>query len=255
MLENIDDRLSNLKKHTKKYIWKKAVQSVFGFDPVHLNLSHNLWTFVTWNKDEVGYLSDIQKRVNDSPKLAIGDKSGLLAKIDKLMEEMKATDRKTTVHPQQIQLINGIFPPRRLIYKKPKPWKGPNILTETGMGEMGKRSTGESSTTNGFHAIGTGTTAETVTDHVTYSGDLETEQASLAVGTAVVVNQTERYGTAFDADDVTGEPLQITEGGLKTAIDASGILVLRVTADAQELDTGNIITLQTNVTHQNGTEV
>jgi len=249
MLENIDDRLTNLKKHTKKYIWKKAVQSVFGFDPVHLNLSHNLWTFVTWNKDEVGYISDIQKRVNDNPKLAIGDKSGLLAKLDKLMEEMKATDRKTTVHPQQIQLINGIFPPRRLVYQRKT-----NILTETGMAEMGKRSTGESSTTNSHHAIGTGTTAEAVTDHVTYSGALQTEKARLAVGTGVVVNQTERYGTAFDADDVTGEPLQITEGGLLTGA-AAAMLVLRVTADAQELDTGNIVTLQTNVTHQNGTEV
>jgi len=120
------------------------------------------------------------------------------------------------------------------------------------MNNMAKNRTSETSDANTHTAVGKGTTAETVSDHVTYSGALETEEDRKVNGTEIVVNQTERYGTAFvDTDLASAKPVSITEAGLLTAI-SSAILVLRVTFTAQVVDTGQIISVQINVTHQNG---
>ena len=65
---------------------------------------------------------------------------------------------------------------------------------------------------------------------------------------------TERYSSAFGSDEVTGTlPLDITEAGIYTA-SSDGVLMLRVTSDAMEIDDGRTITVSTNVSHQNGTE-
>ena len=258
--EPIDSRtlepsLNNLKKHVKRFVWKNAVQFVFGFDPKHLSLTHSHWTLTTWNKDEVPEIVEAQARANDNPKLAIGDHSHLMEIMDKLFLEMQQTSRKTTPTLKQMQIIRGPNTPRLLAYPKIKSIQKDidNILTNDGMAEMGKNRTGESVLTNAYHAIGTGVSAEALTDHVTYSGALQTEQARKVIGTRTVVNQTERYGTAFVDTDIT-PPKDITEAGVLTAA-LGAILMLRVTADPQNLDTGNIITAQTNVSHQNGTEV
>jgi len=237
----------DLKAWWKQWLWRKAVREKYGFEPEHLQVTYNLWSFATWNKDDVPYIVEAQAKADENPKLAIGDKTKMLHHLDKIWHEIANTTRNTIVKPVQTQLINGLPIPKILTYQDRN-----NILTLDGMADMGKSRTAEASNTNTHHGIGTGTTAETTADHVTYSGALETEQDRKAIGTRAVVNQTERYGTAFLDTDIT-VPKSITEGGVFTA--ASGaILILRVTAAAQVLDTAQILTLQTNVTHQNGTE-
>jgi len=208
--------------------WNKAVKKKFGFHPDHLNLSHGLWIMESWNQDQY-------------PELAINDKN-ILSKIDKMHEE--AVAKKHREGPLTQEVIAG-----KNHFLSADSRIGKCILTSVGMTEMAQRSTGESSTTNAFHAIGSGTTTETLADTT-----LETELAIKAIGTSQVVSQTERYGTSFVSTDLTSPPQDITEAGIFTLI-SSGVLIMRITATATELSTGIIITVQTNVTHQNGTEV
>ena len=92
---------------------------MYGIDPKHLTISHNYWTFITWNKDEVPYLAENNNK--------------LLHYLDKLVSELQNTDRQTTARPSQIQLINGLAFPKILSYQD----KLANILTKPGMEEMG----------------------------------------------------------------------------------------------------------------------
>ena len=212
----------------RNWLWRRAIKSKFGFEPEHLTLQYNLWTIARWNESEV-------------PELAKNDQN-LISKLDKIWKEISETKRKTTVKPLSVTVVNGSISPRCLSYEERL-----NILTNLGMAEMGKRSTAESTTTNTHHGIGTGITSETVSDTV-----LQTEVGRKVIGTRAVVNQTERYGTAFTDADVT-VPKTITEAAIFTLL-VAGVMILRITAAGQLLDTGNIITIQTNVTHINGTE-
>lgn len=207
--------------------WEKAVKEKFGFGAKHLNISHNVWIWELWDKEQY-------------PELAKND-NNLLNKLDKLHKEF-AESAKKSEGPILQEFING---KSHYIARR----EGPNILTNDGMNEMGKRSTGETSTTNDFHGVGTGTTTETVSDV-----SLETEVGRKIIGTKQVVNQTERYGTAFTSDGITEPPQFISEAGIFTLL-VAGIMIMRITATPVELDVGKILTLQTNVTHQNGTEI
>lgn len=206
--------------------WKKAVQDKFGFDPKHLNITIGRWIIESWDKSIY-------------PELAKND-NNLQSKLDKLHEEFVESSKQSE-GPLTQELIVG---KHHYIARS----EGVNILTNIGMNEMGKRSTAESSSTNTHHAIGTGTTTETISDTV-----LETEVGRKVIGTRNVVNQTERYSTAFTSADIT-PPQNISEAGILTEA-ALGVLIMRITATPVELDTGKVITLQTNITHQNGTIV
>lgn len=206
--------------------WEKAVQLKFGCSPEHLNVSKSVWIWELWNKKE---FPELEKNDNN-----------LMSKLDKLHEEF-AESAKKNEGPLSQEFISAQY---RFIAKR----EGPNILVNGGMNEMGKRSTGETTSTNTNHAIGTGTTTETVNDTA-----LETEVATKVIGTRNVVNQTERYSTAFSSADIT-PPEDISEAGI--FIGGFGtIMIMRITATPIELDVGKILTIQTNVTHQNGTEV
>ena len=211
----------------KDWLFKLGCQSKFGLDPIHLTLTYNLWNFATWKADEVQF----------------ENKKGLLDNLDKAWSELRNTDRNTAVKPLSVSLINGAPIPRILSFED----RVPNILTNVGMAEMGKSRTNETSTTNTHHAIGTGTTAAALGDT-----KLETEVGRKTIGDRVVVNQTERYGTAFTSSDIT-PPKTITEAGVLT-LSSNGVLILHVIGAGQLLDTGLIVTIQTNVTHANGTE-
>ena len=110
---------------------------------------------------------------------------------------------------------------------------------------MAKRSTGDSSLTNTHHAVGTGTTTPALADTA-----LQTESARKEIASRLVQNETERYGSSFVSSDFSGLPLDIAEAGILTA-SSGGILMLHVTSDAFEMDTGGIMTVQTNLTHEN----
>jgi len=210
------------------WAFRQAVRAKFGFDPIHLTLQSNLWTFATWKEDEVPYFEN---------------KKGLLDNLDRVWKELKETARNTSIKPLSVSAINGCIPPRIVNLVEDIP----NILPNAGMTEMGKRSTAESTTTNTHHAIGTGVTAAALTDTI-----LETEVGRKVIGDRVVVNQTERYGTAFQSSDIT-PPKTITEAGVLTLV-AGGVLILHVIGAGQLLDTGLIVTVQTNITHANGTQ-
>ncbi len=217
----LPDTIQNLKTHARRL----AFRSLCGVDPIHLHMSRNLWTFILWNKDEVPYLE------NDSR---------LLHNLDKLTRELIATDRKTTAKPEMVQIISH---DRALKYQQKH-----NILTNVGMEEMAKRSTGASGSTNTHHAVGTGTAAETLNDTA-----LAAEVYRKTIGTRSVISQTERYGTAIIGSDITNPPNTLAESGVFTAA-SGGILIMRITSDPFQVTAQNIFTVQTNVTHANGLE-
>ena len=227
--EDFAQNLKNLNLHAKKLIWKGVTKHAFR-DPKHITLSHNLWTMIMWNADEVPHFT------NDSK---------LISKLDKILKELTDTDRKTTAKPEMIQLINGQRNRKILKYQD----NIPNILTNPGLEEMAKRSTGASNSINSHHAIGTGIGAETPADTT-----LGSEAARKLIGATDVANQTERYGSAFADTDLDDIPSDITEAGILNA-ENNGVLILRVTSDPFTLSPGRIFTVQTNVTHQNGTEI
>ena len=224
--------IQNLPIHSKKVIIRDLLKDTLGISSLlHLTLSHNFWTIITWNKDEVPYLQH-NRKINET--------------IDKLISEMANTDRKTTLKPEQIQLINGLSKqPKIISYQN----KIENILTNPGMSEMSKRSVGLSASTNSHHAIGIGTTAESLNDIT-----LENEVGRKEIGTRTVANQTERYGSAFSFADVGSINRSITEAGMLTA-NVGGILVLRITSDPQPITGDRLVTVQTNISHQNGVEI
>lgn len=208
--------------------WHKAILKKFGFAAKHLNITYNPWIITTW-------------RESDYPELAKNDEH-LQSKLDKIYEEIAQTTKKTVNMPVSQQMLLGSA---SFIAQS----KAHNILTLLGMSEMAKRSTGDSNSTNGFHAVGIGQSAETINDTT-----LEDEVGRKAIGSRTVVNQTERYGSVFNSADVTNPPRDISEAGILTA-NALGILIMRVTSVPVSLPVGLLLTLQTNVTHQNGIEI
>ena len=186
--------------------------------PEHSAVTRSLWILATWDE-------------STAPR---GLRTRPLAMLDKLWAE-RARPLAVTVKVQGCG---------------PHSWTaGRNILTNAGMVEMARRSTGQTATTNTHHAIGVGAVAETVGDVA-----LGNEAGRKAIGERTNLGRTERYATAFAAADVAGLPRQITEAGLFTAA-AGGVMVARVTGAAQTLEAGNIITVQTNISHENGAAI
>ncbi len=200
--------------------WEKAVQEKYGFDAAHLHTSHNMWIIESW--DNKIY-----------PELI--NNSSLTSKLDKLHQDL-AQSNKINEGPLSQQLLTG----QLSFIKKP------NILTNIGMNEMAKRSTGETSSVNSYHAIGIGSTSETISDVA-----LENEVGRKIIGSQSTVNQTERYSTSFGDTDIVLPPETISEAGIFTEL-VGGILIARITAIPVILDTGIFITILTNVIHENG---
>lgn len=199
-----------------------------------------MWDFLAWNRADVPYLLECQRRVDDLPSLAIGDRAGLQYELDRLVAEAAATDRNTAVRPEAVRVVSRSMP-APLVWNRAR-----NILTTAGMAEMAKSRTGQTSSTNSHHGIGTGTVSETLGDT-----SLGTEEDRKSVGSRSVSGTTERYTTAFSDADVSGLPKDITEAGIFTAA-SGGIMIARVTANAVRLSSGRIITVGTTVSHENG---
>jgi hypothetical protein len=212
------------------YLFKKR----FGFDPIHQHYTVTPWIISTWNTDEVPELEQFQLSFRD--RLLQNPRATDQKHFDhlcKLWDELKNTERNTVIRPNQ-------EPSVRL-----------NVLTNGGMKEMGKRSTGESASVNLYLNTGSGTTAEDKTDDVTYSNSLQTEKSRTTLGSKATVDQQERYSGSINDGDVTGEPLNITEAGINTAA-SSGKQISRVTFVAQIIDTGYTMAFQSLINHRNG---
>jgi len=207
--------------------WNSIVHKKLGFDAKHLTLSHSTWIIESWDKSLY-------------PELIKND-SSLLSKLDKLHQNL-ATSPKLNEGPLTRQLITG---KNHFIQQS----IGKNILTSEGMTEMSKRSTGQTSSINDYHAVGTGTTTETIADLI-----LENEIGRKVIGTKNTVNQTERYSTSFADIDITAPPQFISEAAIFTEM-AGGIMIMRITGVPVELDIGKLVSVLTTVTHQNGVEL
>lgn len=212
------------------YLFKKR----FGIDPVHQHYTVTPWIISTWNTSEVPELEQFQlsfqDRLRKDPR-ATDTKH--FDHLTKLFDEIANTDRNTVIRPNQ------------------EPSVRMNILTNGGMKEMGKRSSGESASVNLYLNTGTGTTAEAATDDTTYSNSLQTEKSRTLLASKATVDQQERYSGSINDGDVTGEPLNITEAGLNTA-SSSGKQISRVTFAAQVIDTGYTMAFQSLINHRNG---
>lgn len=196
------------------------------------------WVASRWSKAKVPEIMEMQKLGMESiAKHPTLPETRLMDFLNKLWNELKETDRHTTHRPESLPLVKL------------------NILTNGGMNDMSKSRTGEGTNTNAYMNIGTGTTAEAVTDDTTYSNSLQTQSARKTMGSKAAVNQQERYSAAFDDTDVTGEPLSITEAGINTHTTghASQKQIARTTFTAQTLDVGITIAFQAYVNHRNGT--
>lgn len=191
--------------------------------------SKGMWNLALWNE-------------SDYPQLQ--NNSHLYENVMKIFKEINETDKNTVIKPQQIAICINNKSFTAILNQE-------NILPNLGMNEMAKRSTGETSSINVSHAIGTDGTTPTLADTT-----LGAEIARIAIGTQQVVNQTEQYSSAFTGADITSPPQTLEEAGLFTTLPSvSGILIAHVSFSPFILDTGKIFTLLTNITHQNGTQV
>ena len=201
-----------------------AIKQKLGHDPKHLSITKGIWILELWDRHQHANL--------------LQNNNNLLNNLDNLHNQIAAKQLAAPVVQQVIAGDNKLISTQKQI----------NILTNTGMTEMAKRSTGQTNSTNTHHAVGTGTTSETVNDTT-----LETETARKAVGSRVTVNQTERYATAFTDTELTVGTV-IAEASIQTAA-AAGIMIARVTGTPVTITAGSIFTVQTNISHQNGTEI
>ncbi len=208
-------------KETLENLWTKT-----GYPPLkHINLSYNYWTIATWNQDEVPHF--------ENPKIR---------DLEKIWTEIANTDRNTTVLPNQSELIT---PFGSLTSGQTKI---PNILTNDGMANMGKLSTAESVLDNSHAAVGDDNTTELVTD-VALGNELDRKVWS----ERVVSNQTEKYAVAFIRSDFSMDEILREAGGFTAS--SGVIMVFRVTFADKAIGTGQIMTIQVSVQHQNGVVV
>lgn len=230
----------NLDKYTKeekKVLLKELLTDRFGFGLEHLRFAWNTWKFGLWNEDEVPF--------TDHPKRILSDLDKLWLEIQNDVEN----NRHTTAHPIDAQIVLGSRFPKLISYQERK-----NILTNSGLIEMAKRGTNEASVATGteYCAVGTGTTAEDLTD-VAMETEIDRKEFD-ADGDRAVAGKTERYGMAFSYSDLGSVDREITEAGLLNK-SSGGDLIARVTASAISVTSARIMSVQIDITHANGTEV
>jgi hypothetical protein len=214
----------------------KACQDYFGFGLEHITFRYANWNLSTWRKDEM-------TEVMDNP-------TNMLNVMDKLWQEIADTDRNTTIKPFETSMSIDLpkVDPIKLYTTVP------NIITTSGLVEVGTWSTGEDTTNFVSHgAVGTGTTTEALANVAMES---EEDRKDFATnGTATMSGTTERYGMPFaDTDLASGAGTAIAEAGLLTA-SSGGELISRVTATPVSVDSGRILTMQVDITNANGTVV
>ena len=187
-----------------------------GLSP-HIHLSTDIWTIAKFRLD------DFNPRRNY-----------IIDEFEKWVTEFQSKPT-TTFKPQQIEVRN-------------------NILALTGLTESAKRDTAETSTTVRYMGIGTGSTAESESQSALVTEDTGGSYARKDLSTAgqrKVVNQTAKYGAAWDDGDVSAVPLGLREAGLFTA-STSGIMHARVLHSLFTMSSGDLYVVQLNELHANG---
>lgn len=230
--------LSKYSKEERKVLFKTLVKDHFGFGIEHLRFAWNTWKFGLWNENEV---PDFKNKPNR-----------IISHLDKLWREIESdivNKKNTTPKPIQSQLILGSKFPKLISYQQKE-----NLLTNSGLIEMAKRGTNEERVPAGTThcAIGTGTTSPALTD-VALETEVDRKEFDTD-GDRAVSGKTERYGMAFSYSDVGSVDRDITEAGLFNK-SSGGDLIARITSEIIPLTTGRIISVQIDITHQNGVEI
>lgn len=215
--------------------YARLFQAKHGVDPIHASLKISLWNVCTWNNDDIAGIVSNPRSVGKE--------------LDAIWSEANNTERNTVVKPLLSEL-NYSTMKNPILYEKPKPI--PNILTNVGMNNMAKLSTGESTDTNTHCYVGDDSTpAEAVGDT-----DLQNELDNKAFdtdGDRETVDQQERYAMAFFRSDF-GMDVTLREAGIGTGITLpTDILVARVTFADKPVGSGQTMTVQLTATHKNGT--
>ena len=212
----------------KRYLARRGLP-----DFNHLSISYNKWRVAVWDKEDLHQVVNKPKSINDV--------------VNKLMAEIK-NNPNSTVKYDQLSEINGIpiIKPRNIQENID------NIVPSDALREMAQRSTGDKSTTNTHMAVGDDNTAEDLTD--TALGNELARKSIATYGTRGVPAGTaiEQYGMPWLDTDFT-VPETVDEAGLFTA-GTGGVLMAHVTFATKTIDTGQIMTTQINISHQNGTQ-
>ena len=128
-----------------------------------------------------------------------------------------------------------------------------NKFVDGGLAELAKRSVGVSTSSEAYHAIGTGTAATLDNDT-----SLHMEVARKAVGTRGDAASSAKFATVFQPSDITslgaGQTVNITESSLQTAPlnDDDDIMMVRVRLDAVPISAGRLATFSVNMTYSRG---
>ena len=203
-------------------------------DLEHLTISYNKWTVAVWDKQDLHEVVNKPSSINDV--------------VNKILSEINEKPKSTIRYKQFSEdwgMPSVVIP--RNIQKELD-----NIVPTTGLQEMAKRSTGVVSTTNTHIAVGDDNTSAALAD--TALGNEIARKSIVSSGTRGVPSgtSTEQYGMPWLDSDFT-VPETLDEAGLLTA-GTGGVLGARVTFATKTIDTGEIMTTQINVAHQNGTE-
>ena len=227
--------LDSYTKEEKRLICHRIFKELHGFDIEHIRFSWNTWNISLWNEQEV---PDFVNHPNT-----------LISQLDKIWKERASTEKNTVLTPIQSQLILGGKFPKLLTFQQRL-----NILTTSGLVEMAKRGTDDTTTgTGSTHcAVGTGTTAEALGDK-TLQTEIDRKEFDID-GDRGTAGSTERYAMAFSYSDLGSVDRNITEAGLFTKASV-GELIARVTSAAIPVTTARIMTVTIDVSHSNGSEI
>lgn len=213
--------------------FNKSVKDLFGFGAEHLVLTYSTWNLSTWNDEDI-------------PEI-INKPQSILATLDRIWQEIAWTDRNTTISPCETRMSLGL--PIAPVECRPDM---PNIMTTSGMIEMANRGPythdGTSGTTHG--AVGRGTTSEKLSD-IKLEDEID-RKAYSTDGKREVAGTTERYGLPFSRTDFAADEV-VTEAAMFTAA-SDGHCIARVVSNGVTVSTGRTMTMQTNITHINGTQ-
>ena len=123
-----------------------------------------------------------------------------------------------------------------------------NLITENGLDLMARRAVGASNDNNQGIAVGTGTTAEDITDTALESqvGNRTGFVRRYAIGA------TEHYEADITYATAGGAAADITEAGIFTSTGLVGVMTHRVTTSPLEMRQGRTVSIHTVVAHRNG---
>lgn len=210
-------------------IYRRLFIEKNGYDPVHFHLYANPWIIATWKTSEVTELVELQARGEEifskNPHCADTKQFDYL---EKLWDELRGTTRNTVIKPVGIPIVTL------------------NVITDGGFEIIGKRSTGEDTSTNAYMNIGSGVTGEQPSDDTTYSNSLQNQLARKLMGSKATVGKQQRFSCAFsNPADLSGSP-NISEAGINTQTTghAQQKQIIRFTFLAETLNNGFTKSLQ-----------